>query len=100
MTYETLKTEREGPLMTVRLNRPERRNAINRQMHLDLQEVCRELSEDFETRVVIWPGRAPPSPPALTPASGASPDRTTSWSCGISPASAVAPRRRWSRWTR
>ncbi len=56
MTYETLKTEREGPLMTVRLNRPERRNAINRQMHLDLQEVCRELSEDFETRVVILAG--------------------------------------------
>ncbi len=56
MTYETLRTEREGPLMTVRLNRPERRNAINRQMHLDLQEVCRELSEDFETRVVILAG--------------------------------------------
>ncbi|MCH6555715.1 MAG: enoyl-CoA hydratase/isomerase family protein, partial [Chloroflexi bacterium] len=56
MTYETLKIEREGPLMTVRLNRPERRNAINRQMHLDLQEMCRELSEDFETRVVILAG--------------------------------------------
>lgn len=56
MSYETLKTEREGPLITVRLNRPERRNAINRQMHLDLQEVCRELSEDFETRVVILAG--------------------------------------------
>ena len=56
MTYETLKVEREGPLMTVRLNRPERRNAINRQMHLDLQEVCRELAEDFETRVVILAG--------------------------------------------
>ena len=56
MTYETLKTEREGALMTVRLNRPERRNAINRQMHLDLQAVCRELSEDFETRVVILAG--------------------------------------------
>ena len=56
MTYETLKIEREGPLITVRLNRPERRNAINRQMHLDLQEMCRELSEDFETRVVILAG--------------------------------------------
>ena len=56
MSYETLKTEREGPLITVRLNRPERRNAINRRMHLDLQEVCRELSEDFETRVVILAG--------------------------------------------
>ena len=50
------KIEREGPLMIMRLNRPEKRNAINRQMHLDLQEVCRELSEDFETRVVILAG--------------------------------------------
>ena len=31
MSYETLKIEREGPLMIMRLNRPERRNAINRQ---------------------------------------------------------------------
>ena len=56
MSYETLKIEREGPLMTVRLNRPEMRNAINRQMHLDLQALCRELAEDFETRVVILAG--------------------------------------------
>ena len=56
MTYETLKLEREGPLMTVRLNRPQKRNAINRQMHLDLQALCRELAEDFRTRVVILAG--------------------------------------------
>ena len=56
MTYETLKLEREGPLMTMRLNRPQKRNAINRQMHLDLQALCRELAEDFRTRVVILAG--------------------------------------------
>ncbi len=56
MTYETLKVEREGPLMTVRLNRPEKVNAINRQMHLDLQALCRDLAEDFEARVVILAG--------------------------------------------
>jgi enoyl-CoA hydratase/carnithine racemase len=56
MTYETLKLEREGPLMTVRLNRPQKRNAINRQMHLDLQALCHELAEDFRTRVVILAG--------------------------------------------
>jgi enoyl-CoA hydratase/carnithine racemase len=56
MTYETLKLEREGPLMTVRLNRPQKRNAINRQMHLDLQALCRELAEDFRIRVVILAG--------------------------------------------
>ena len=56
MDYETLKVERDGAVMTVRLNRPQKRNAINRQMHLDLQSVCRELAEDFETRVVVLTG--------------------------------------------
>lgn len=56
MLYETLQTEREGGLMTVRLNRPDRRNAINRQMHADLQDVCRRLADDMETRVVIFIG--------------------------------------------
>jgi len=54
--YETLLVERDGAVMTVRLNRPEKRNAINRQMHEDLQRLCRELAEDFDTRVVILAG--------------------------------------------
>jgi enoyl-CoA hydratase/carnithine racemase len=56
MGYETLTVRREGPLMTVLLNRPEKRNAINLRMHAEVQEVCRELAEDFETRVVILAG--------------------------------------------
>jgi len=56
MEYETLKVEREGPLMLVGFNRPEKKNAINRQMHLELQAVCRQLADDFETRVVILTG--------------------------------------------
>jgi enoyl-CoA hydratase/carnithine racemase len=56
VSYVALAVERHGPVMTVRLNRPEKRNAINRQMHLDLQGLCRELGEDFETRVVILAG--------------------------------------------
>ena len=56
MDYETLKVERDGAVITVRLNRPQKRNAINRQMHLELQSLCRELAEDFETRVVILSG--------------------------------------------
>ena len=56
MDYETLKVERDGALMTMRLNRPGKRNAINRQMHLELQAVCRELADNFETRVVILAG--------------------------------------------
>lgn len=55
-TYETLTVERDGAVMTVRMHRPEKRNAINRQMHYDLQHVCAALGEDFETRVVILAG--------------------------------------------
>jgi enoyl-CoA hydratase/carnithine racemase len=56
VTYDTLTAEREGALMTVRMNRPEKRNAINRQMHLDLQHLCHTLRDDFETRAVILAG--------------------------------------------
>ncbi len=59
MALETLVLERDGPVMTVLLNRPEKRNAMNRQLHLDLQQLCRELAEDFETRVVIFAGQGP-----------------------------------------
>jgi enoyl-CoA hydratase/carnithine racemase len=56
MDYETLEVEREGALMFIRFNRPEKKNAINRQMHLELQAVCRLLADDFETRVVMLTG--------------------------------------------
>ena len=56
MEYETISIERNGAVMTVRLHRPERRNAINRQMHTELQDVCRRLGDDFETRIVILTG--------------------------------------------
>lgn len=56
MTYETLKVKREGSLVIVCLNRPAKINAISHEMHADLQGVCRELAEDFQTRVVILAG--------------------------------------------
>ena len=56
MDYETLKVEQDGAVLTVRMNRPEKRNAINRTMHEELQGVCARLAEDFETRVVILTG--------------------------------------------
>jgi enoyl-CoA hydratase/carnithine racemase len=56
MDYETLIVERDGPVMTVRLNRPTKRNAINNQMHHDLQSLCHALDEELSTRVVIFAG--------------------------------------------
>src|SRR3990170_5366652 len=56
MDYETITVERDGAVMTVRMNLADRRNAINRQMHVELHDVCRRLGDDFETRVVILAG--------------------------------------------
>jgi len=59
MAYETVTVERDRELpglMTVTLNRPAKLNAINVRMHDDLQQVCRELQDDYETRVVILTG--------------------------------------------
>ncbi len=56
MKYETLAIERDGAVMTMRMNRPDKRNAINRQMHRDIQQACLDLADDFETRVVIFAG--------------------------------------------
>jgi enoyl-CoA hydratase/carnithine racemase len=56
MKYETLEVERQSGLMIARFNRPEKRNAVNRQMHYDLQDLCHKLRDDMETRVVIFAG--------------------------------------------
>ncbi len=56
MAFQTLIVEQEGAVMTVLLNRPDKRNAMNRQLHEDLQQLCHELSSDFDTRVVIFAG--------------------------------------------
>jgi enoyl-CoA hydratase/carnithine racemase len=56
---ETLLVERDAELpglMTVTLNRPEKLNAINQQVHADLQELSHQLRTDAETRVVILTG--------------------------------------------
>ncbi|MBT5773996.1 MAG: enoyl-CoA hydratase/isomerase family protein [Dehalococcoidia bacterium] len=56
---QTIEVERpaERPgLVIVRLNRPEKLNAINNEMHQELQDLCHELSTDGEARVVILTG--------------------------------------------
>jgi enoyl-CoA hydratase/carnithine racemase len=56
---ETLLVERDVELpglMTITLHRPDKLNAIDVTMHDELQQVCRELQDDFDTRVVILTG--------------------------------------------
>lgn len=59
MAFGTLQVERDRELpglMTVTLSRPEKLNAINVTMQDELQQVCRDLLDDHETRVVILTG--------------------------------------------
>jgi enoyl-CoA hydratase/carnithine racemase len=59
MAYETITVERDAArpgLTTITLDRPEKLNAINVQMHEDLQAACRELQDDHQTRVVVLTG--------------------------------------------
>jgi enoyl-CoA hydratase/carnithine racemase len=56
---ETLLVERDVTLpglATITLNRPAKLNAINVAMHREMQQVCRDLQDDHETRVVILTG--------------------------------------------
>jgi enoyl-CoA hydratase/carnithine racemase len=58
-SYETLTVDRDdelGGLVTITLNRPDKLNAINMEMHDDLQRACHELKYDGTARVVIITG--------------------------------------------
>ena len=103
MVLETVTVERDGELpglMTVTLNRPEKLNAINVQMHDDLQQVCRELQDDYETRVVILTGagRAFSAGADLGSVRAGEPAGTSTGGCGCT--SAAARARCWSGWNR
>jgi enoyl-CoA hydratase/carnithine racemase len=59
MSWTTLSYERRGPIGTVWLDRPERRNALNQQALEDIANVFAELGRAFDLRVVILAGRGP-----------------------------------------
>ena len=55
----TIEVERPADrpgLVIVRLNRPEKLNAINNEMHQELQDLCHALQTDGEARVLILTG--------------------------------------------
>ena len=56
MTYENLTVERDGQIAVVTLNRPEKLNAIDRALHLEMMDAGRELRDDDDVRVVIFTG--------------------------------------------
>ena len=57
MTLESLEVVREGPVLRVWLNRPERRNALDTTALEEVAQLFTGLATDFETRVVVLGGR-------------------------------------------
>lgn len=55
--YETLELERDGAVLHLRLNRPDKRNAFNGTVVDELREAFERVSEDPETRVVLLSGK-------------------------------------------
>lgn len=56
MTYETLKTGREGPSFVITLNRLERRNALSMQAMEEIMAAARAADSDAAIRAVILTG--------------------------------------------
>ncbi|HVC05963.1 MAG TPA: enoyl-CoA hydratase/isomerase family protein, partial [Solirubrobacterales bacterium] len=51
-----LTVEREEQIAIVKLNRPDKLNAISRALHKEMVEACEELRADDAVRAVIWTG--------------------------------------------
>ena len=56
MTYETIRYEVDGPILTVTLNRPEKLNAFNAQMGVEIADAIHRADADDTVRVVILTG--------------------------------------------
>ena len=59
MYFETLELERNGPIATVWMNRPELHNAFNETLIAELTRAFVVLDSDDSVRVVILAGRGP-----------------------------------------
>jgi enoyl-CoA hydratase/carnithine racemase len=57
MSFRSLELERDGEILRVHLNRPERRNALDTTVLEQIAELFGSLQHDFETRVVVLGGR-------------------------------------------
>jgi enoyl-CoA hydratase/carnithine racemase len=56
MSFETLLVDREDGIVTVTLNRPEKKNAANATMWNELLDCFRELGGDDQVRVIVLTG--------------------------------------------
>ena len=56
MSYQTLIYQKKGRVVTITLNRPDENNAINTEMAMALADVCAEINQDRQIRVVTITG--------------------------------------------
>jgi trans-feruloyl-CoA hydratase/vanillin synthase len=56
ITLETVKIERDGETTFIILNRPEKRNAMSPQLHMDMCDALDWAEEDEQTKVVVLTG--------------------------------------------
>ena len=54
--YQTIKVDREGDILLLTLNRPERLNAVNGQMHTELAHIFLDADRDQESNVIVLTG--------------------------------------------
>lgn len=54
--FAVVTCERDGPVAIVRLNRPEKRNAVNRAVHIALTEMLQDLEADGEIHAIVLTG--------------------------------------------
>ena len=57
--FKTVKVEKENGITWCILNRPEKRNAMNPQLHYDMLDALTELEVDKETQVLVLTGAGP-----------------------------------------
>jgi len=54
--YEHLRFERRGRVLTIVMNAPEAKNAVNRKMHRELSEVFNDADDDPDSDVIVLTG--------------------------------------------
>ncbi len=59
MSYERLEVERDGPVLRVWLNRPDKRNAHDQQMISEVGDFFLDATTEFDARVIVLGGRGP-----------------------------------------
>lgn len=59
MDFERIEIERDGPVIRVWLNRPDKRNAHDQQMIEEVGDLFLSLTTDFDARLVVLGGRGP-----------------------------------------